>query len=395
MSDRRQVAIDTQLLHADRSASDDASVVAPIYQTSTFTFDDPQAMAHGAQTPQHPGFYTRHGNPNHTQVASVLAAIEGGEAALVAASGMGAISATAMALLQSGDHVVAQRMLYAGTRTLMTELLPRYGVDVTFVDQHEPEAFAAAIRPTTRVIWLETPSNPLLGITDIARVVALARNAGAYTVLDSTIASPINQLPLALGIDLVVHSATKYLGGHSDLIAGAVVGAKALIDRIWKTHILLGATLAPIEAWLLLRGMRTLDLRMARHNANAQTIAQHLAAHPRVRRVYYPGLPSHLGHEIAMRQMHGFGGLLSFEVAGTFEDASRVVERLQIIRNAVSLGGVESLIAQPAAMWPKIGSAEADAAAAMGVLPSLLRLSVGIERAQDLIADLDAALATA
>lgn len=392
MYPEREFAIETRLLHADRSPSDGASVAPPIYQTSTFTFDNPQAMALGAQTPQHPGFYTRHGNPNHAQVAAVLAAIEGGEAALVASSGMGAISATAVALLQSGDHVVAQRMLYAGTRTLMTDLLPRYGVEVTFVDQHDAAAFTAAMRPNTRLVWMESPSNPLLGITDIARVAEIARSAGALTVIDNTIASPINQRPLELGADIVVHSATKYLGGHSDLIAGAAIGSKALIDRIWKTHIVLGATLAPFEAWLLLRGLRTLDLRMARHNANGQAVAAFLASHARVRRVYYPGLATHPNHDVAARQMRGFGGLLSFEVDGGFDDAWRVVERLRLIRNAVSLGGVESLIAQPAAMWPNIGAAETAAAAAMGVMPSLLRLSVGIENADDLLADLDSAL---
>jgi len=390
----REFAIETRLLHADRSPSDGTSVAPPIYQPSTFTFDNPQAMALGAQTPQHPGFYTRHGNPNHAQVAAVLAAIEGGEAALVASSGMGAISATAVALLQSGDHVVAQRMLYAGTRTLMTDLLPRYGVEVTFVDQHDAAAFAAAMRPNTRLIWMESPSNPLLGITDIARVVEIARSAGALTAIDNTIASPINQRPLELGADIVVHSATKYLGGHSDLIAGAAIASKALIDRIWKTHIVLGATLAPFEAWLLLRGLRTLDLRMARHNANGQAVAAFLAGHARVRRVYYPGLATHPNHDVAARQMRGFGGLLSFEVDGGFDDARRVVERLRLIRNAVSLGGVESLIAQPAAMWPNIGAAETAAAAAMGVMPSLLRLSVGIENVDDLLADLDSALST-
>ncbi len=392
MQPEGEFAIDTRLLHADRSSSDGASVAPPIYQTSTFTFDSPQAMALGAQTPQHPGFYTRHGNPNHAQVAAVLAAVEGGEAALVASSGMGAISATAVALLQSGDHVVAQRMLYAGTRALMTDLLPRYGVEVTFVDQHDVAAFAAAMRANTRLIWMESPSNPLLGITDIARVVEIARAAGAFTVIDNTIASPINQRPLEFGVDIVVHSATKYLGGHSDLIAGAAIGSKALIERIWRTHIVLGATLAPFEAWLLLRGLRTLDLRMARHNANGLAVAAFLASHARVRRVYYPGLATHPNHDVAMRQMRGFGGLLSFEIDGDFDDARRVVERLGLIRNAVSLGGVESLIAQPAAMWPNIGAAEAAAAAAMGVMPSLLRLSVGIENAGDVLADLDSAL---
>ncbi len=380
---------DTDLIHADR---DDASagVTPPIYQTSTFPIDDPVEMARAAATPLHPGFYTRHGNPNHEQVERVVARIEGGEAAMVSASGMGAIAATAIALTKAGDHVLAQTMIYAGTRALLTTLLARFGVTVNFVDQHDPAAFAAAMQPNTALVMLETPSNPLLGITDLPAVSAIAHEAGALVVVDSTIATPVNQRPLALGADLVLHSATKYLGGHSDLLAGIVVGSRALVHRIWDAHHLLGATLGPFEAWLLLRGLRTLAVRIERHNANAQRIAEYLAAHPRVQRVYYPGLPHHPGHAIAAKQMRGFGGLLSFEVDGTFDDAHRVTQRLRLVHSAVSLGGVESLIAQPAAMWPDVNKSER--AREMGVIPSLLRLSVGIERAEDLLDDLDAAL---
>jgi cystathionine beta-lyase/cystathionine gamma-synthase len=382
--------LETQLMHADR-ASRGSNVVPPIYQASTFSFEDARGMAAGASTPGFERFYTRYGNPNHADVERILAAIEDGEAAMATASGMSAISATAIALTKSGDHVVAQRMIYSGTRALLNAVLARYGVDVTFVDQSDPAAFEAALRPNTTLVMLETPSNPLLGITDIETIAAIAHARGALVSVDNTIATPVNQQPLLLGADIVLHSATKYLGGHSDLIAGVVVASRALIDRIWDVHHILGATLGPIDAWLLVRGLRTLQVRVERHNANAMAIATHLAAHPRVRRVFYPGLVTHAGHEIARSQMNGYGGLLSFELDGDFARTARVVERLRLIHNAVSLGGVESLIAQPAAMWPELESnAEA---AAYGVIPSMLRLSVGIERAEDLIADLDQALA--
>lgn len=383
-------AIETRLIHADRDAFSDGNVTPPIYQTSTFSFEDAQSMADAAGG-RHERFYTRHGNPNHGQVERVLASIEGGESAMVAASGMGAISATALAFTKAGDHVIAQRVMYGGTRSLLSTVLGRFGVDVTFVDQGDVTAFAAALRPNTTLVMLESPSNPLLGITDIAAVAALAHERGAVVTVDNTIATPVNQRPLELGADVVLHSATKYLGGHSDLIAGAVVGSRSFVERIWKTHHTIGATLGPFDAWLLLRGLRTLEMRVARHNNNALQLAQYLQQHSRVARVYYPGLPDHPGHALAARQMSGFGGLMSFEVDGNFDDASRVIEKLKLVHGAVSLGGVESLIAQPAAMWP--GMEDSAEARAIGIIPSMLRLSVGIERIDDLIADFDAALA--
>jgi methionine-gamma-lyase len=304
---------------------------------------------------------------------------------------MGAISAMALTLLNAGDHVVAQRIIYAGTRSLLNETLSRFGVEVTYVAQEDPQAFAAAMQPNTKLVMLETPSNPLLGITDLREVSRIAHAGGALVSVDNTIATPINQRPLEFGADIVIHSATKYLGGHSDLIAGVVAGSAALIDRIWKTHITVGSVLGPIDAWLLLRGLRTLDVRVQQHNRNAMAIAEYLTDHPRIDRVYYPGLASHPQHDLASKQMQGFGGLLSFEVRGTFEETRDIIRRFKLIRTAVSLGGVESLVAQPAAMWPDIGAS--DEAATMGVTPSLVRLSVGLERDDDLIADLDQALA--
>ncbi|MDP9025089.1 MAG: aminotransferase class I/II-fold pyridoxal phosphate-dependent enzyme, partial [Candidatus Eremiobacteraeota bacterium] len=345
---------------------------------------------HGAEEPRYEAFYTRYGNPNQGDVARVVAAIEGAEAALVTASGMGAISAVALSLLHSGDHVVAQRVIYAGTRWLLNDTLSRFGIGVTYVDQKDTQAFGRAIRPNTKLVMLETPSNPLLHITDLRAVSGIAHAAGALVTADNTVASPINQRPLEFGVDLVIHSATKYLGGHSDLVAGVIAGSKQLVDRIWKTHITLGASLGPIDAWLLLRGLRTLELRVHRHNQNALAVAEYLASHPKVSRVFYPGLPSHPKHGLAKSQMKGFGGLLSFELRAGFEATRDAVARLQLFRNAVSLGGTESLVAQPAAMWPEVGTA--DDADVMGVTPSMIRISVGIENAHDLIADIACAL---
>lgn len=375
MSDRK---IETALIHAH--ATTRAEVTPPIYQTSTFPFDDAESMAEAAVTPGFERFYTRYGNPNHAHVERVLAAIEGGEAALVTASGMGAIAATAIALTSAGDRVVAQSATYDGTRKLLADVLSRFGVTVTFVEQSDVAAFEEALEKTTSLVMLETPSNPLLGITDLPAIAHAAHRRGALVAVDNTVATPVNQRPLVFGADVVLHSATKYLGGHSDLVAGVIVASRALVDRIWQTHHVLGATLGPFDAWLLLRGLRTLEMRVRRHNENAMALARFLSQHPRVTRVYYPGLEAHPGHDLARRQMSGFGGLLSFEIDGTFEDARRVVDRLELVHSAVSLGGVESLIAQPAAMWSGAKTS------------SLLRLSVGVEHVDDLFDDFDRAL---
>jgi cystathionine beta-lyase/cystathionine gamma-synthase len=382
--------IETELIHGDRDGDAGDIVTQPIYQTSTWAFPDAESMARAAAIPTVERYYTRYGNPNHGSVQRILAKIEGGEAAMVTASGMGAISATVMALTKAGDHVVLQRMIYDGARVLIRDIMSRFGVECTFVDQHEPEAFEAAMRPNTTLVMLESPSNPLGGITDIEAVTKIAHMRSALVTIDNTIATPVNQQPLKYGVDVVIHSATKYLGGHSDLIAGVVVASDALIAQIWETHHIVGATLGPFEAWLLLRGLRTLEMRVTRHNENALKVASYLQGHTRVREVYYPGLPTHKGHEIAKKQMTGFGGLLSFEYDGSFEETRKVIDKLQLVHSAVSLGGVESLIAQPAAMWP--GSADSPDAKAIGITPSMLRFSVGIERAEDLIADFDAAL---
>ena len=382
---------DTLLQHGDALPGDDSSVAPPIHPSATFRADDAAQFAQMASQSRHPRYYTRYGNPTLERVAQLIARLEGGEAALMAASGMGAISATLIGLLRAGDHVVAQTNHYMGTTRLLTELLPRYGVQASLVEQGSVAAFEAAMRPETRLMMVETPANPTLALTDLAAVAAMARAHGAITVADNTFASPINQRPLALGIDVVVHSATKYLGGHHDLTAGAIVASAALVERVWDSAIVLGSVLGPHDAWLLLRGMRTLGVRVQRSNESALRIARFLQDHPAVERVHYPGLESHPQHALACRQMSGFGGVLAVEVRGGYRDAERVMSRLRVFTHAVSLGGVESLAAHAAAMWA--GTLGDDAMRDAGIAPTLIRLSVGLEDADDLIEDLAQALA--
>ncbi len=384
--------IETLLQHGDAAADDDSAVVPPIHLSATFRARDAADFSDMASRPRHPRYYTRYGNPTHERVARLIARLEGGEQCLLAASGMGAISAALLGLLKAGDHVVAQTNHYMGTSKLVGELLPRFGVSSTCVDQTRGDQFAAAITPRTRLIMVETPANPTLALTDLAAVAALAKERGILTVCDNTFASPLNQQPLALGIDVVVHSATKYLGGHHDLTAGAVVASTALIDRIWDSSIVLGSVAGPFDAWLLLRGMRTLAVRIERANATAGAVARFLQAHPGVEAVHYPGLESHPQHALARAQMRGFGGTMAIAVRGGYRDAERVMQRLKVFTQAVSLGGVESLAAHAAAMWA--GSLSDAQLREAGIQPNLIRLSVGLEHERDLIDDLDQALQT-
>lgn len=384
----------TRLIHADSEVEPQARAVAPsIHQSATFEARDADDFAEMASTPRHREYYSRYGNPTLARAETVIAALEDAETALVTASGMGAISTAALALTAAGDHVIAQTNHYMGTTKLVTELLARFGIEHTMVDQRSPEAFREALRPNTRLIFMESPANPTLALTDIAAVASLARQAGALTMVDNTFASPINQRPLTLGADLVVHSGTKFLGGHHDLTAGVLAGSAALIDRIWNTSIVTGSVLGPFDAWLLLRGLRTLDLRIERHNRNGMAVARFLSTHPKVEAVHHPGLESHPQHQLALRQMTGFGGMLSFEVAGGYRSAQRVMAGLRIPAHAVSLGGVSSLAIHAASMWR--GTLGEQAAIAAGAQPGLIRYSAGLEAAEDLIADLEQALARA
>lgn len=385
--------IESIVTHADAGLDPAPSVAPPVYQTSTYRIADGTDLGTVAETPRHPGFYTRHGHPTHTRVEAILARLEGAEAALAMSSGVAAITATVMTSVSGGDHIVAQQGLYIGTQNLLRNVLPRFGVETTIVDQCDPEAFCAAARPNTRLFMMETPCNPLLTITDLNRVATIARERGIQTLADNTFATPVNQRPLEHGIDIVVHSATKYLGGHSDLSAGVVTGRAELIARIWKNHLALGGVLGPFESWLLLRGLRTLPLRMRHVNETTQAVAEFLTTHPRVLAVYYPGLESHPQHELARRQMSGFGGVITFEVSGGYAAAHEAIRRLRVITHAVSFGGTESLIVHPAEMWQGVLT-EAQLRES-GVNPSLVRLGIGLENTRDLIADLAQALETA
>jgi cystathionine beta-lyase/cystathionine gamma-synthase len=391
-------SIETTCAQGGRRGDADSAVVPPIAYSATFAAADASEFAAMAGTARHSRYYTRYGNPLHEQLAAQLVALEGGTPgddaaahdALVTASGMGAISLVLLGLLKAGDHVIAQTNHYMGSAKHFAELLPRFGVRCTLVDQTDLEAWQRAFTAATRLVVTETPVNPTCALTDLRGVAALAHAHGALSVCDNTFACPLNQRPLALGIDIVVHSATKYLGGHHDLTAGAVVARRALIDALWQTQICLGATLSPMDAWLLLRGLRTLALRVRQHNASALALAAWLEQHPKVERVFYPGLASHPQHALARNQMSGFGGVMNIAVRGGYEAASRFVHALTLPRQAVSLGGVESLVVHAAAMWR--GTMNDDQMRVAGIAPNGVRLSVGIEGEGDLRADLAQAL---
>lgn len=382
--------IGTTAIHGDDGLRPLGAVSPPIVQSATFSAETDERFTEVATQTRGDAFYTRYGNPNHAQVAAVVAELEGVETGLVTASGMGAISTIALALLAAGDHVIVQRSTYGGTTSLATGLLTRFGVDCTQVDQTDVDAFARALTPRTRLVLVETPSNPLLELTDLAAVVDLAHAHGAYVVVDNTFATPVNQRPAALGADLVWHSATKFLGGHSDVSAGVVVGPAELVDRVWQTAIVTGATLGPIDAWLLLRGIRTLPLRMARHNDNALALARALEEHPAVARVRYPGLPSHPQHDLAVKQMSGYGGVLSFDLAGGRAAAATLLAELRLAKRAASLGSVSTLVVHPRSMWA--GIVDAEQLAGTGIGEGLVRVSTGIEDTADLLADFTRAL---
>jgi cystathionine gamma-synthase len=373
---------------AVRGASDlskkNGPLSTPIYQTSTFEVTDSEQQLRVTHTDM---FYTRYGNPTHTVVESAIAELEGTDAALLFASGMCAVTTTVLGLLKSGDHIVSQRDIYGGVTKFFTQWLAKLGIDVTLVDTNDYEQHVRAIRENTKMLYLESPTNPMARIIDLKKVSAIAKQHELISMIDSTFATPINQRPAEFGIDLVMHSGTKYFGGHSDLIAGVVSGRQDLIDKVHETRTTLGGNMDPHAAWLLLRGIKTLAVRVQRQNENALKVAQFLNKHPRVRRVYYPFLEGNEQRGLAMEQMSGGGGVLSFEVDGTGEDARRVAESLRLFTLAPSLGGVDSLVTIPVLTSHAMISAEERRR--MGVTEQMIRLSVGIENADDLIADLD------
>jgi cystathionine gamma-synthase len=333
--------------------------------------------------------YGRYGNPTQSAAERKLAELDGGERALLFASGMAAVTTTLMTLLSSGDHVIISRDSFYQTREVAETIFSRWGIETSLAENDKPEAFAAAIRPKTRLILVESPSNPYLRVADLPKLIEIAHANKILLVVDSTFATPVNMRPLELGADIVIHSATKYLGGHNDLLAGAVIGSKQALADIATVRGLMGGIPGADDASLLIRGMKTLDLRVRRQNENGLRVAQFLEKQPQVERVHYPGLESHPDHEIACRQMTGFGGVVSFEIKGDFETTGRFVDGLELPFIGPTLGGVESIILQPATLYSldplerKLG----------GMKDNLLRYSLGIEDAEDLIADLGQALA--
>lgn len=358
------------------------AVINPIWQSATFAWDSLDDI---------PQFdYTRVANPNRDSLEKVIAALENGEFCTCFGSGMAAIVA-AFSLLEAGDHVLVASDIYGGTFRVAEKLLPRQGILVDTFDSARPESIREVAGPDTKLLIFETPSNPNLRVADIAAVVAVARELGIVTVFDNTFASPALQRPLDLGVDIVVHSTTKYISGHSDIIGGALVTRdEAIATRVFEYAKTVGAVPSPFDCWLTLRGLKTLSVRMQRHCENALALAEYLESHPKVARVVYPGLPSHPDHAVAARQMSGFGGMIAFEVAGSAEDAKRVAEATRVFLLAESLGGVESLIGYPPLM--SHATMTEDERLARGIPPTMLRLSVGIEDVDDLIEDLRQAL---
>jgi len=367
----------------------------PIAQTSTFVFENMAEVVEYA-TKKLDGIvtrfeYGRYGNPTEAVAAQKIAELEGGEACVLTASGMAAVTACLMTYLKQGDHMIVTQECYRKTRELCRGVLAKFGVEHDVVPEDDVAKLAALIRPNTKVVFSESPTNPRLKVVDIRSFVDTVRkHSDAVLMIDSTFATPVNQRPLEFGVDVVIHSCTKYFGGHNDLLAGAIVSDKKRIAEINATHGTFGACIDPHCAYLLIRGLKTLALRVARCNENGQAVADFLQSHPKVRKVYYPGLPSHPNHELAKKQMKGFGGVVSFEIDGSTEETYRFVDAVSIPYIGPSLGGVESLIYHPAALT--FADCSPEERAGLGMMDQLVRLSVGIEDAADLIADLDQAL---
>jgi len=366
------------------------SLTTPIVQTATYTFADTQELHDHFQHRIEREEYGRYGNPTQRIAEQKLAALEGAEDCLLFSSGMAAVTTTLYAVLSHNSHVVVTDDSYRRTRQFLTQVLHRYGIEVSVVCAGDYQAIEEAIRPTTRLLVSESPTNPYNRIVDLERFAEIGRRHRVKTLIDATFATPYNQRPLEYGIDIVLHSATKYLAGHNDLLAGAVLGCADLVDGIRSLQHVTGAIVDPLAAYLLVRGLKTFALRVARQNANAQALAEFLAGHPRVKAVHYAGLPCHPEYEVARRQMRGFGGVVSFEITGDLEATSKVVDACRIPQIAPSLGGVESLIEQPALM--SFYELTTEERLMVGIKDNLIRYSVGIEDADDLIADLRSAL---
>ena len=389
----KKCGLGTTAIHAGTLKNLYGTLAMPIYQTSTFIFDSAEQGGRRFALEEAGYIYTRLGNPTTTVLENKIAALEEGEAGIAMSSGMGAISSTLWTVLKAGDHVVTDKTLYGCTFALMNHGLTRFGVEVTFVDTSNLEEVKNAMKKNTRVVYLETPANPNLKIVDLEALSKIAHtNPNTLVIVDNTFATPYMQKPLKLGVDIVVHSATKYLNGHGDVIAGLVVTRQELADQIRFVGLkdMTGAVLGPQEAYYIIRGLKTFEIRMERHCKNARTIVDFLNKHPKVEKVYYPGLETHPGYEIAKKQMKDFGAMISFELKGGFEAGKTLLNNLKLCSLAVSLGDTETLIQHPASMTHSPYTKEEREAA--GITDGLVRLSVGLENVEDIIADLEQGL---
>lgn len=380
----------TVSIHGGSCKNPYGTLAVPIFQTSTFVFDSAEQGGKRFAL-EEPGYiYSRLGNPTTTVLEDKIAQLESGEAAVATSSGMGAISSVMWTILKAGDHIISDKTLYGCTFAFFSHGLSRFGIEVSFVDTADAEAVKKAMKPNTRAVYLETPANPNLKIVDIKAIAEIAHtNPNTLVVVDNTFSTPYCQRPIELGADIVVHSATKYLNGHGDVIAGIVISRKDLVDQIRLIGIkdMTGSVLGPMEAYLIIRGMKTLEVRMKKHCENAIKVAEYLEAHDKVAEVYFPGLKSHPGHEIAAKQMDAFGGIMSFELKGGFEAGKILLNNLKLCSLAVSLGDTETLIQHPASMTHSPYTKEERMEA--GITDGLVRLSVGLENIEDIIADLE------
>ena len=389
----KKCGLGTTAIHAGTLKNLYGTLAMPIYQTSTFIFDSAEQGGRRFALEEAGYIYTRLGNPTTTVLENKIAALEEGEAGIATSSGMGAISSTLWTVLKTGDHVVTDKTLYGCTFALMNHGLTKFGVEVTFVDTSNLDEVKNAMKANTRVVYLETPANPNLKIVDLEGVCKVAHtNPNTLVIVDNTFATPYMQKPLKLGVDIVVHSATKYLNGHGDVIAGLIVTNKELADQIRFVGLkdMTGAVLGPQEAYYIIRGLKTFEIRMERHCKNARAIADFLNKHPKVEKVYYPGLETHPGYEIAKKQMKDFGAMISFELKGGFEAGKTLLNNLSLCSLAVSLGDTETLIQHPASMTHSPYTKEEREVA--GITDGLVRLSVGLENVEDIIADLEQGL---
>ncbi|WP_336160427.1 methionine gamma-lyase [Fusobacterium polymorphum] len=389
----KKCGLGTTAIHAGTLKNLYGTLAMPIYQTSTFIFDSAEQGGRRFALEEAGYIYTRLGNPTTTVLEDKIAALEEGEAAVATSSGMGAISSTLWTVLKAGDHVVTDKTLYGCTFALMCHGLTRFGIEVTFVDTSNLDEVKNAMKENTRVVYLETPANPNLKIVDLEALSKLAHtNPNTLVIVDNTFATPYMQKPLKLGADIVVHSVTKYINGHGDVIAGLVITNKELADQIRFVGLkdMTGAVLGPQDAYYIIRGMKTFEIRMERHCKNAKKVVEFLNKHPKIERVYYPGLETHPGHEIAKKQMKDFGAMISFELKGGFEAGKTLLNNLKLCSLAVSLGDTETLIQHPASMTHSPYTKEEREAA--GITDGLVRLSVGLENVEDIIADLEQGL---